>query len=498
MPDHTGINKKENGGRKEGKRRTGCVLFFSFFLFPFSFPMLCGCMTKDTIYSDIASSRARSYENWLGERQREPATEKVLRGPMTRDQCVNVALDNNKDIQAVTWDKEKAAGKITEAYSQAFPTVNLEAGFTRVDEAIIPGGKKQTYGVTATASQPLYRGGAIGAGISAARIYSYAADERIKEAVQNVAFAVNRGYYDVLLANELLRVSEQAVTLAKSHLDDVLKRREQGVASDYDVLRARVEVTNYEAEMIQNRNELHLLKTSFCKLLGVSQESDITFSDTFAYGAVEPELEDAVSRAFAERPELTQAELSLKLSEEALTAAKAERWPKADAFFSHTFSNPGPHETSDWGDGWSTGVTMRFPFFDGYRARGLVRQAKADLAKSRILLINAEESVLLEVKQALLSVEDARSFVESQKANVERAQQGLRLVEAGYREGVNTELEVRDARQALLRASALHYQAIHQHEVAVLSLKKATGSFEPGRTPAAKIESEDEDDGMKR
>jgi len=449
-------------------------------------------MTKDTIYSDIAARRARSYENWLGERERDSGKETVLRGPMTRERCVNVALENNKDIQAVTWDKEKAGGKITEAYSQALPSVNLDAGFTRFDEPAIHGGKDQTYGVTGTLSQPVYRGGAIGAGISAARIYSYLADERIKEAVQNITFSVNRGYYDVLLSKELLRVTEQAVTLAKSHLDDVLKRREQGVASDYDVLRARVEVTNFEAEMIQNRNKLHLLKTSFCKVLGVSQESEIEFSDTFAYNAVEPQLEDAVNRAFAERPELTQAELSLKLSREALTAAKAEHWPKADVFFSHTFSNPGPHETSDWGDGWSTGVTMRLPFFDGFRARGLVRQAKADVAKSRILLVNAEESVLLEVKQALLSVEDARSFVESQKANVERAQQGLKLVEAGYREGVNTELEVRDARQALLRASALHFQAIHQHEVAVLSLKKATGSFEPGRTPAAKPESDEQ------
>jgi len=480
-PGHTGIARY-----RLHQQAISCVLALA------ASAWLCGCMNKDTIYSDIATNRAQSYQNWLGERRRGSAGGTVLRGPMTRDRCVNVALENNKEIHAVTWEKEKAAGRITEAYSLALPAVDLETGYTRFDRPAIPGGKDQTYGVTGTLSQPLYRGGAIGAGITAARIYSHIADERIKEAVQNTIFAVNKGYYDVLLATELLRVSEQAVALAKSHLDDVLKRREQGVASDYDVLRARVEVTNYEAEMIQNRNKLHLLKASFYKLLGVSQESDIQFTDTFAYNAVEPELEDAVNRAFAVRPELTQAELSLKLSREALRVARAERWPKADLFFSDTISNPGPHDLSDWGSGWSAGVTMRLPIFDGFRARGLVRQAKADVEQSRTKLLNTEESVLLEVKQALLSVEDARSFVESQKANVERAEEGLKLVEAGYREGVNTELEVRDARQALLRASALHYQAIHQHEVAVLSLKKATGSFEPGKAPELRQDSTDQ------
>ena len=445
---------------------------------------LAGCAQKDTVYHDISLNRAMAYQSWLNQRKQQDGDEAVLRGPLTRERCVNVAMDHNKDIAAVTWDKEKAAGRITEAYSMAYPNLSLESKYARFDQAPMPGLDKNGYGLAATISQPLYRGGAVGAGVRAATIYSYMADEKIRETVQNITFEVNKAYYDILLAGELLRVTEQAVALSKTHHDDVAKRKEQGVASDYDVLRARVEVTNYEAEMIQNRNRLHLLKSSFYRLLGVSQESDAEFTDTFQYEPVEASLEDAVNQAYAGRAELLQAELGLKLSQEGLNVAKAERWPKADAFFTESYSNPDPHSTPGWGDGWTAGVAMRFPIFDGFRARGLIRQAKADIEKSRVQRSAAEEGVLLEIKQAMLSLDDARSFVESQKANVERAEQGLKLVEAGYREGVNTDLEVRDARQALLRAQSLHYQAIHQHQVAALALKKAIGALLPQKPEA--------------
>ena len=187
---------------------------------------LAGCAQKDTVYHDISLNRAMAYQSWLNQRKQQDGDEAVLRGPLTRERCVNVAMDHNKDIAAVTWDKEKAAGRITEAYSMAYPNLSLESKYARFDQAPMPGLDKNGYGLAATISQPLYRGGAVGAGVRAATIYSYMADEKIRETVQNITFEVNKAYYDILLAGELLRVTEQAVALSKTHHDDVAKRKE--------------------------------------------------------------------------------------------------------------------------------------------------------------------------------------------------------------------------------------------------------------------------------
>ena len=58
-----------------------------------------------------------------------------------------------------------------------------------------------------------------------------------------------------------------------------------------------------------------------------------------------------------------------------------------------------------------------------------------------------------------------------------RSEEGLRLVETGYREGTNTQIEVVDAQTALTTAKANYYQAIYSHLVAKLDLNKAMGTL---------------------
>jgi len=151
-----------------------------------------------------------------------------------------------------------------------------------------------------------------------------------------------------------------------------------------------------------------------------------------------------------------------------------------DALFTQGWSRPDPHtSTADWGDSWVAGVQLEIPIFDGLRREGRLIQEKALLQRRRIERMDAEESALLEIQQALLTLRDAEEFAESQRLNLQRAGEGLRLAEVGYREGVNTEVEVVDARAALTTARGLYYQAIYDHTVARLLLQRAMGILGP-------------------
>ena len=115
------------------------------------------------------------------------------------------------------------------------------------------------------------------------------------------------------------------------------------------------------------------------------------------------------------------------------------------------------------------------PLFDGLWREGEIIQQKARLRQSQIDLIDAEETTLFELTRALLSIEDAEEFVESQRLNLTRAEEGLRLAEVGYKEGTNTQVEMIDAQAALTKARALYYQSVYSHIIAKLDLQKAMG-----------------------
>jgi len=461
-----------------------------------------GCVAPERTHEALRVSRARAYRDWARTRQAQEAAEATISGSLSLEDALKLALAHSKPLQVVLQEKVRARGRVLESYAAALPKVDATGAYRRLDEVASFGvgaesisiGDVNNYSVDLTVRQPVYRGGAISAALRVARLYACLSDERIRGLVQDVVYQVSHSYSDVLLAQELFRVNEDAVKSAAAHLEDVKKKRRHGVASDFDVLRAEVEVSNFRAEMIQQRNRIHLGKAALLKAMGVAQESEVTLSDTLSYAPMKPVLDAAVRIAFENRPDLYQAELSVRMQGEALAIAKSRYWPQVDAFFTQQWARPDPHSSTniEWGPAWHAGISVSVPLFDGLAREGRIVQERAALRQNEIRLVDAEERALLQIRQAILSVRDAEEFVESQRLNLDRATEGLRLAGVGYREGVNTEVEVTDARAALTRASALHFKAIYDHTMARLDLQRAMGILgpEPGasdllRAPAA-------------
>jgi outer membrane protein TolC len=190
-------------------------------------------------------------------------------------------------------------------------------------------------------------------------------------------------------------------------------------------------------------------------------------------------MEQAVAAAYRNRPDLFSRELDIRQQKELLTIAKSTYYPMVSAYYKDYLTKPNSHDPMKlgWDSGWNYGLTASWSLFDGFAREGGVISQKARLKQSQIDLVDTEETALFELTKATLSIEDAAEFVDSQKLNLSRAAEGLRLVEAGYRQGTNTQVEVVDAQTALTTAKANYYQAIYSHLVAKLDLNKAMGTL---------------------
>ncbi len=451
---------------------------------------LAGCFPpRESIYADLHASRSRAYTRWLeciGQEEDLPC----LDGDLSTRDAVRVALAYNKELRGVVQEREKAHGRVLEAYGEALPTVSLNAGYTRLDQITTVDlgfdsfqvGAKNNWSYDLSVTQPLYRGGAIPAAMRGAQLYRCMSDEGVRQAVQDVVLAVVGAYYDVLLAQRLFEVQENALEFAEANLKDVIARQEQGLAIRYDRLRAELEVSNVKADLIRQRNELSRARAALFRAMGVSQKSQVALANSLTYAPLTPTYEEAVEEAFKQRPELYQAELDVRLQQEALRSFYADYWPNVEGWGWYQWAKPDPHESTNisWGRQWQAGLRLDWTLFDGLRREGQIIQQKALLRQSAIHLTDTEQSVLQEVRNALLDLGDADELVESQWLNLERANEALRLVTIGAREGVNTALEVLDGRSALTHAQGLYYQALHAHSMARLAYQRAIGLLGPG------------------
>ena len=233
---------------------------------------IAGCVSSDKYYEDVGLSREAAFRQWKSRKERQEQSQPVISGKLNIADCTKLALVNNKVLQSIVQEREIARGERLKSYSAILPNVNLTGDYTRLDgvtsfEIDTPAGKEtirfgdeDTYSTVLMVTQPIFAGGSIPARINAAKLLSLLTDETVRAAVQDMVYAAEHSYYDVLLSQRLLEISTDAVRSARAHLDNVKQRQRGGVASNFDVLRAEVELSNFQAEFIQNKNAIRFQK----------------------------------------------------------------------------------------------------------------------------------------------------------------------------------------------------------------------------------------------
>ncbi len=441
-----------------------------------------GCAGQQTARKEIILPEPATRELSAESSRTEIPAEKL-----SLDQALQLAMQHNRALQSALTAEELAYGQTLEAYQGVLPNINLQAQYRRQDTDVrYYGGQANPLGqldnrtATLNVIQPLFKGGAGLAGLKAAHYYESLVDEQTRLTLQQTIFTTMQGYYQVLLAQEQVKVTTTYTELAEAHLKDVKIKRQFGAASDFNVLRSEVELSNARSSLISYQNQLHTARASLFKTIGIHQTSQVVFSDELEYLPLEISAQEILQRAMQNRPDLSMAELSSQIQEESLSAQRSAYSPQVNAFFNRSYGDPDPYlPVNDSGRyAWNAGVRVDIPIFDGLGREGRIAQQKARLKQSQIALLDTREQALFEVRNAVADLQDAAELVESQRLSVDQAAEGLRLAEIGYREGSLDQVSVLDAQAALTQARLTYYQSLYAHSMARINLELVQGILE--------------------
>lgn len=410
-----------------------------------------------------------------------------IEGNLSIEDSIKLSLKYNKKLLSIFQEKGIAKAEKIEATSDILPKVLTSFSYSRLDKSpsIYVNGKRldlnnlDNYSIDLKVEQPLFYGGGIIFKIASSSLNEKLAIEKIKRGIEVTVYSSVKSYLDLLLEKKLFEVQNKSFLATKRHLKDVEDKIENDIASKYDLLRAKVEVANFQAELIHIKNNIELLEANLFKILGVSQMSKIELKDDLKYVKKEIDIKDAIKIAFKNRPDLKMAKLSVDIQKKMVGVARSKFFPTVDFVYFNKWGNPYTYKDR-WGRDWFYGISLNWPFFVGFKRKGNLMKQKTIFEKKRYDLENVEENIFLEVKKAIFSIKNADELIKSQILDLERAKEALNLVENGYREGVNSEIEVTDALSALTKSQSLYYRSLYNHELSVLNLEFSMGllSFE--------------------
>lgn len=447
-----------------------------------------GCVTQQQVARDFQANRQRSFRALMSTRDdpNRVGGPELRKGPLSTKEAISLAMSHNKSLQAARLRLTEAEGRLLEAASTALPTVGLSAAaLAHDDQAIV--NPDETYQWQILARQPLYLGGVTSAAIDAAAVFAYMSQQEVRQATQAVQLSVRSHYLAALLAHNLEQVAQKAKLDAQENLRLVEVSHRQGAALKFEVLRAKVRLSAIEAQLIERQNQRLLAVASLLKEMGISQLSDIQLTDELTYEPLMFADNRFLFEAVTQRPELLTAESLVRLARDNVTAEQAGNRPKVYLQGTYQQDYPGYNASLGSGNHWersmNAGVVVEWPIFNGLATAGLVTQAKAQLKQQQRLLEEQEQSVQLDVKQAWLTLESSRQFVQSQQGNVSNAEEALRLTQVDYREGTGTSLDVISAELSLATARSNYIRAVYDHQLALLRLHWSVGTI--GEKPLA-------------
>jgi outer membrane protein TolC len=126
---------------------------------------------------------------------------------------------------------------------------------------------------------------------------------------------------------------------------------------------------------------------------------------------------------------------------------------------------------------WTASLNLTVPLLDFGKTDAKVSQEAAKLEKARIGLRELEDSIREQVSKGIIALRTARENLSAYRGSLEVSRESLALAEVGYREGVNTQLDLISARRDLTQAEVTYLEAVRSLLGAMKNLAYQRGTI---------------------
>lgn len=378
------------------------------------------------------------------------ATPAAFARDLSLGEAIEMALTGNTELRITQKGEDKAEALLRQ--EKAGKRVKVTAGTTPRIGKNTDSARTLSMGLGFTATYNIYDGGKHNANMESREIGVRSAVLTTQRQREKLKLDVTKAYYDAVAARETKGVRLETVNKYKAHLKQTADLYGAGSKAKIDMLRADVELTNAEENLIKAANSYEIALAKLRNYINIDRNELLNLTDKYALDPFNTQMNDCVTAAFQNRKDLMTARYNLEQKELAVKAAKAAYQPTLDASVGVNPINATFEPNSTHNSGWDASLSAKWTVLDGGLIKAQVDNAIAERDEAKLNLEKQEESVDLAVREAYMNMREAEERLNTNKSNVKKAEEESYIEFEKYRAGAGTMLEVIDAEEALTRA----------------------------------------------
>lgn len=332
---------------------------------------------------------------------------------------------------------------------------------------------KNSHSNTLTAKLPIFTGGNLSGQIKRAKANYQYNEVGVQRTYNEMRSTVTNGYFTMLQADNMQKLSAESVTRLENHLKNVQAQYDVGVVAKVDVLRSQVELANAKQTLIQAENSYQVAEANMNKIVGLPMDTNLKLDNLLVYNAYDKNMDECLAYAAEHRPELMQAKYGVDAAKGALMVARSGHMPQVAASATQQWSDT--NWPGDENGKWAVGIGVEMNVFDTGVTLSKIHGAEADLKKAQETYRDTVDSVNLDVRSNYLGLREAEKRISTTKLAVEQADEDYRIAQLRYMSGVGTNTDVLDAQVALTQAKTNYTQALYDYNTSKTALETSIG-----------------------
>jgi outer membrane protein len=265
-----------------------------------------------------------------------------------------------------------------------------------------------------------------------------------------VILQVRTAFYNATQASRLVTVNEGNLQNRQSHLALAQARLNSGLGLPIDVARAQTAVSEAVLSLTLAQNAATTATMTLAQAIGYDPRTPLRLADSQEPPRVVTDLPALTALALARRPELAQADDTVRAAQLAIAAARQNNAPSVVGTLGATDRGTG---LSLGSRSLTLGVALQWSLVDGGLTSGKQQEAQAGLDSAAAQREQTRLSVIGDVAQSYLNLKTAEQRLFTATDEVTNAQESLRLAQGRYTAGLGVFLDVLDAQTALLTAT---------------------------------------------
>ena len=408
-------------------------------------------------------------------------------------QAIEIALNESPTIKIANRNIESKKYSKDEQIAALFPTVSASGSYQRTvkkqkmtmemggNPMTIEVGTSNNYSAGISLSLPLVAA-PTWYNLKLSQLDVEAAMESARSSRISLVNEVKKAYYGLLLAKDSYRVLQVNYENVEYTAENINSKYEQGLASDFDKLRADVQVKNQKPQLTAAENTVQLATMMLKVLIGVDVNEPIIFDgqlSDFEDEMLNYQIPEAQNVSLANNSDLQQLDLSKNSLDMSVKLIKASACPTL-AFSGNaqymTMANDFDFAKYNWFPYAVVGLSLNVPITSWIGTSYKIKETRLAIDNLEEQRKYVENNLRVSVNNNLSNIRNAMEDMTSNKETMMQAQRAYEIVQKQFEVGMATWLDLNSAELALTQSRLLYHQSIYNFLTSKTELEALMGN----------------------